>query len=83
MKPPPGAYRLSPVPPKPGTRMDIVVDETGCDTPHGRMTWFDPPGLFKRVGVVPVFGIAFDALAAGRFVNGSDEGPFTAAPAPP
>ena len=79
MKPPPGAYRLSPVPPKPGTRMDIVVDETGCDTPHGRMTWFDPPGVFKRPGTVPEFGMIFDTLTAGRYVLGSDYAPFTAA----
>ena len=77
MKPPPGKYRLSPVPPQPGVGMDIVVDETGCDTPYGRMVWYDPPGVFKRPGT-PIFGLAFDSLTEGRFINGSDQGPFTA-----
>lgn len=80
MKPPPGRYRLTPVPPKPGTSMDIVVDETGCDTPYGRMTWFDPPGLFKRVGTVPTFGLIFDALNAGRYILGGDYDPFAVEP---
>lgn len=79
MKPPPGNYRLSPVPPKPGTFMDIVVDATGCDTPYGRMVWYDPPGVFKRPAVEPEFGIIFDALNAGRYILGSDYDPFTAA----
>lgn len=77
MKPPPGSYRLSPVPPQAGVGMDVVVDSTGCDTPYGRMAWYEPPGLFKRPGS-PVFGLVWDSIAAGRFVNGADEGPFTA-----
>ena len=78
MKPPPGRYHLAPVPPQDGVGMDIVVDETGCDTPYGRMTWFDPPGLFKRVGTVPTFGIIFDSLHTGRYILGSDYDDFTA-----
>lgn len=76
MKPPNGRHRLSPVPPKPGTSMDVVVDDTGCDTPYGRMPWYDPPGFFKRPGD-PLFGLVFDTATTGRYFLGADEGPFT------
>lgn len=78
MKPPPGRYHLAPIPPQNGVGMDIVVDETGADTPYGRMVWYEPPGLFKRPGTTPTFGIIFDTLNVGRYVLGSDYDDFSA-----
>lgn len=57
MKPAPGQYHFHH---GPGMAMDAKVDDTGMDTPFGRLTYYPPPDdLYRRDGVVPVFAVRF------------------------
>ena len=78
MKPANGTHVLV-YPTQPGVSCTIVVDDTGANTPYGRMAWVPdpPPGLFVRLEGTPEFEIEFTTPTTGRAVLGSMNLPFT------
>jgi len=76
---PNGPRRLT-YPYQPGVKMDVVVDDTGMDTPFGRMPYYDPPGMYKRPGNTPLLAVVCEGETTGKSVSGTDNEPFTHAP---